>query len=271
MDPLFDVRGKVVVITGGAGILCRRMAEALAERGAWVAILDRDGERAVELADTLSLRGYKALGVMADVLDKSSLEKARETVIERYGRIDALVNGAGGNRKDATTDAEQPFFDIPMDALRWVFDLNFMGAVHATQVFGSTFAAQKAGIIINISSMASIRPLTKVVAYSAAKAALNNFTQWMAVHFAQHDGAEIRVNAIAPGFFLTEQNRYLLQDEAGASTERGRKIIEHTPMARYGVAEDLIGTLIWLLSDGSRFVNGAVIPVDGGFSAYAGV
>lgn len=271
MNELFSVGDKVVVITGGAGVLCREMASALAVRGAQVAILDLDGEKAEKLAREIRESGGRAAGIRADVLDKSSLEAARTAVIQAFGRVDVLINGAGGNRKDATTGEELRFFDIPVDALRWVFDLNFMGTVLSTQVFAETFLSQEGGIVVNISSMASMRPLTKIAAYAAAKAALNNFTQWLAVHLNQGYSSRIRVNAIAPGFFITEQNRFLLLDPEGGMTERGERIIDHTPMARYGEPEDLIGTLIWLISDASRFVNGAVIPVDGGFSAYSGV
>ncbi len=183
-----------------------------------------------------------------------------------------MINGAGGNKKEATTSAELPFFDIPKDALQFVFNLNIMGTFLPSQVFGKVFAKQKEGIILNISSMNSFRPLTRIVGYSAAKAAVNNFTQWLAVHMAKEYSPKIRVNAIAPGFFLTEQNRFLLTDEkTGKMTPRGKQIIEHTPMSRYGKPEDLIGTVIWLISEAAEFITGTVIPIDGGFSAYSGV
>lgn len=271
MDNFFDIHDKVIVITGGAGVLCRGMALALAKQGARVAVLDLDEERAKLLAREINEDGGCSIGIRANVLDRPSLEAAKEMVQQTFGRIDVLINGAGGNKKDATSSEELRFFDIPADALRWVFDLNFLGTVLATQVFGEAFVAQGDGIIVNVSSMASLRPLTRVMAYAAAKAALNNFTQWLAVHLNQNYSPRIRVNAIAPGFFITEQNRFLLTTPDGGTTERGRRIIDHTPMGRYGEPEDLIGTLIWLISDASRFVNGVVIPIDGGFSAFSGI
>jgi len=210
--------------------------------------------------------------VRCDVLDKASLEAARDAVLTRFGRVDILVNGAGGNKKQATTSPDLSFFDLPPDAIRWVFDLNFVGTLLPSQVFGKLMAEQGQGVILNISSMNGFRPLTRIPAYSAAKAAVSNFTQWLAVHVAQEYSPRIRVNALAPGFFLTEQNRFLLTDEAsGELTPRGRTIIEHTPMGRFGDPEDLIGTVVWLLGDGARFVTGVVVPVDGGFSAFSGV
>lgn len=272
MDALFDVKGKVAVITGAAGILCSEMARALGQRGVKVAVLDLDGERAQKVADEINNSGGTALAVQVDVLNKNTVEKARDKVLNEFGKVDILINGAGGNKKDATTSDVMKFFDIPQEAIQWVFNLNFIGTVLPTQVFGKVMADQGEGVIINISSMASYRPLTKVISYSAAKAAINNFTQWLAVHLNQNYSKNIRVNALAPGFFLTQQNYYLLVDEkTGEPTARGRQIIEHTPMGRYGTPDELIGTLIWLISDGAKFVNGAVIPVDGGFAAYSGV
>ena len=194
----------------------------------------------------------------------------REQVTERFGRVDVLVNGAGGNRKDASTSSEMSFFDIPFSALQDVFDLNVLGAILTTQIFGRDIVASN-GSVINIASMASILPLSNTIAYSGAKAAAANFTQWMAVHFNQNYSRTIRVNAIAPGFLLTSQNRYLLQQESGEPTERGRKVLDKTPMGRYGTPEEMAGAAIWLCSDAASFVNGAIIPIDGGFSAYWGV
>lgn len=209
---------------------------------------------------------------MCDVLDKASIEQAAAQVLDSYGRVDILINGAGGNRPQCTTNPVQPFFDLPAEALRWVFDLNLMGTILPCQVFGRSMAQQKQGIILNISSMNAFRPLTRIPAYSAAKAGVSNFTQWLAVHMAQEYSPNIRVNAIAPGFFLTEQNRYLLTDaETGALSARGQKIIDHTPMGRFGNPEDLDGAVLWLLSPASAFITGIVVPVDGGFSAYSGV
>jgi NAD(P)-dependent dehydrogenase (short-subunit alcohol dehydrogenase family) len=205
-------------------------------------------------------------------MDRASVDAAAKRVLDAYGGVDILINGAGGARKEATTSEELSFFDLPADALRWVFDLNCLGTVLCSQAFGRIIAEQGAGSIINISSMSAYRPLTRSIAYCAAKAAVSNFTQWLAVHMSQHYSDRIRINAIAPGFFLTEQNRFLLTDEqTGEYTDRGQAIVTHTPMGRLGDPEDLLGTLLWLLSDGASFVHGAVIPVDGGFSAYSGV
>jgi NAD(P)-dependent dehydrogenase (short-subunit alcohol dehydrogenase family) len=207
-----------------------------------------------------------------NVLDKPSLEAAAAQIMEAFGRVDILINGAGGNKPQATTNPEQTFFDLPADALRTVIDLNLLGTILPSQVFGKIMAAQKSGVIINISSMSALRPLTRIAAYSAAKAGMANFTQWLAVHMAQEYSPEIRVNAIAPGFFLTEQNRFLLTDkETGKLTPRGQSIILHTPQGRFGVPDDLLGALIWLASPASAFVTGIVVPVDGGFSAFSGV
>lgn len=272
MYPLFDLTGKVAVITGAAGILCSEMARALAKEGVKVAILDLNEEKARETAEEIKAVGGAAIAVKADVLNKASLEAARDVVLNEFNDVDILINGAGGNKKEATADNTQTFFEIPPEAIQWVFNLNFIGTVLTTQVFGRVMAERDKGVIINISSMASYRPLTKVISYSAAKAAINNFTQWMAIYFNQNYSKNIRVNAIAPGFFLTEQNRYLLVDkDTGKPTPRGELVMQHTPMGRYGTPDELIGTLIWLVSDGAKFVNGVVVPVDGGFSAYSGV
>jgi NAD(P)-dependent dehydrogenase (short-subunit alcohol dehydrogenase family) len=272
MDELFDITGKVSVITGGAGILCSEMARALGKRGSKIAILDLNEKQAKAIADEITSHGGTAIAVGTNVLDKKSLEKARDVVLESFGKVDILINGAGGNKKEATTNEAFEFFDIPADAIQWVFNLNLLGTVLTTQVFGEVMAKRGEGVVINMSSMNSFCPLTRIVAYSAAKAAVNNFTQWMAVHFNLNYSKNIRVNAIAPGFFLTNQNRFLLTDEAtGEPTQRGKQIMDHTPMGRYGIPEDLIGTLIWLVSDASKFVNGTVVPIDGGFAAYSGV
>jgi NAD(P)-dependent dehydrogenase (short-subunit alcohol dehydrogenase family) len=268
----YDLSGKVVVITGGGGVLCSTMARALSRNGAKVAVLDIDAEGAQRVAAELRGAGGDALAVRASVIDRASLDAAAREVLGAYGRVDVLINGAGGNKPQATTSDMLSFFDLPADALRWVFELNCMGTVIPCQVFGRLMADQGFGCIVNISSMAAIRPLTRTVAYSAAKAAVSNFTQWLAVHMSQSYSPAIRVNAIAPGFFLTEQNRYLLLQEDNESyTARGRAIIDHTPMARLGHPQELVGTVLWLLSDGASFVHGAVIPVDGGFAAYSGV
>ncbi len=272
MTNLFDIKDKTIAITGGGGVLCGTMATALAQAGAKVAVLDLVEAAAAKVVDKIKANGGKAVAVKCDVLKKESIEAARDKVQSQLGQLDALINGAGGNKKEATTSPELSFFDLPSDAVRFVFDLNFLGTLLPTQVFGKQMAENGAGVILNISSMNAFRPLTKIPAYSAAKAAVSNFTQWLAVHVCQNYSKDIRVNAIAPGFFLTEQNRFLLTDEkTGALTARGKTIIDHTPMSRFGEAEDLVGTMMWLLSDAAKFVTGVVIPVDGGFSAFSGV
>jgi len=268
----YDLSDKVAVLTGGAGVLCSTMARALAACGAKVAILDINLDAAKQVAAQLRESGGEAMAIKTNVLDKASIEEAAEQVISAFGRMDILINGAGGNKKEATTSDELSFFDLPADAIRWVFELNCIGTILPSQVFGRHMADQGSGCIINISSMAAFLPLTRVAAYSSAKAAVSNFTQWLAVHMSQNHSSKIRVNALAPGFFLTEQNRFLLTDEAsGDLTDRGRTIIDHTPQGRFGDPEDLIGVVLWLLSDGASFVHGAVIPIDGGFSAFSGV
>ena len=216
--------------------------------------------------------GGQSVAITCNVLDRGSIEKCAEEILNKFGRIDILINGAGGNKPQATTGVENSFFDLPEDAFKWVFDLNLLGSILPSQVFGRIMAEQKHGIILNISSMNAFRPLTRIPAYSAAKAGISNFTQWLAVHMAQEYSPEIRVNAIAPGFFLTDQNRFLLTEkETGQLTTRGQKIIDHTPMNRFGNPADLEGTILWLISSASTFVTGIVVPVDGGFSAYSGV
>ena len=268
----YDLSGKVAALTGGAGVLCSTLARALSACRAKIAILDINLEAAKQVAAQLRESGGEAIAIKTSVLDKASIEEAAKQVVSAFGRVDILVNGAGGNKKEATTGDELSFFDLPADAIRWVFELNCIGTVLPSQVFGRYMADQGSGSIINISSMAAFRPLTRTAAYSPAKAAVSNFTQWLAVHMSQNHSTKIRVNAIAPGFFLTEQNRFLLVDEAsGDLTERGRTIIDHTPQGHFGDPEDLIGVVLWLLSDGASFVHGAVIPIDGGFSAFSGV
>ncbi len=271
-DELFFVSGKVAVVTGGGGILCGTIAKALGERGVKTAVLDLREEAAKEVADAINSSGGEALAVKVDVLDEENVRAARDAVMERFGRVDFLINGAGGNRAEATTSPERDFFDLPLGAIRGVFDLNFMGTFIPCRVFGKDLAEQGEGIILNTSSMNAIRPLTRVSAYSAAKAAVTNFTQWLAVHFSLNYSKKVRVNAIAPGFFLTNQNRYLLTDEeTGELTPRGEAMIAHTPMGRFGKPEDLIGTVLWLLSPASEFIHGVVVPIDGGYLAFSGM
>lgn len=272
MKNLFDIQGKVVVITGGGGVLCGEMARALARAGAKVAVLDLFEAAAGKVADQIASDGGTAMAVKCNVLDRAAIVEAREKVLAAYDRIDVLINGAGGNKKEATTAPDLTFFDLPAEAIRFVFDLNFIGTLLPTQVFGKDIIESGGGVILNVSSMNAFRPLTKIAAYSAAKAAVSNFTQWLAVHVCQNYSKDVRVNAIAPGFFLTEQNRFLLTDEkTGELTARGKTIVDHTPMGRFGQADELIGTVLWLLSDAARFVTGVVVPIDGGFSAFSGV
>ena len=268
---LFNLSGQVAVVTGGAGVLCSALSRMLAAEGVKIAILDLNAQAAGGLANEIRSSGGAAIGLACNVLDKDSLESAAAQTLNAFGRVDILLNGAGGNKPAATTSAEKSFFDLPADALRWVFDLNLLGMVLPSQVFGKIMAEQKKGIILNFSSMNSYRPLTRIPAYSAAKAAVSNFTQWLAVHMAQNYSPHIRVNAIAPGFLVGEQNRALLLNEDGSLTARGQAIINHTPMNRFGLPEDLFGTVSWLLSPASAFVTGVVVPIDGGFSAYSGV
>lgn len=270
----FDFSGQTIVITGGAGILGGAMARALASCGANIAILDYNltaAEKMAEQINQLPAAG-QALAVQGNVLQPESVTAAVEKTLAVFGKIDGLINGAGGNKPEASTNPEKAFFDLSADALRWVFDLNLMGTIIPSQVIGRHMAERKQGVILNVSSMNAFRPLTRIAAYSAAKAGASNFTQWLAVHMAQEYSPLIRVNAIAPGFFLTEQNRFLLTDAAsGELSARGRKIIDHTPMGRFGEPEDLDGAVLWLMSPASAFITGVILPVDGGFSAFSGV
>ncbi|MBR4675992.1 MAG: SDR family oxidoreductase [Victivallales bacterium] len=280
---MIDLKGKVAVVTGGGGILCSVMAQAIAECGAKVAILDLRKEAADKVAAQINANGGTAMGISCNVLEKASIEEAAKTVEAAYGKVNILINGAGGNNPKGTTDNEtmtkadvlnadpnvKTFFNLDPNGIQFVFNLNFLGSLLPTQVFAKSMAEDGKGTIINISSMNAFRPLTKIPAYSAAKAAVSNFTQWLAVHLAPMG---IRVNAIAPGFFLTDQNRALLTNPDGSLTPRSHKILSHTPMNKFGVPQDLIGALLWLLSDaGAGFVTGTVIPIDGGFAAYSGV
>jgi NAD(P)-dependent dehydrogenase (short-subunit alcohol dehydrogenase family) len=280
---VFDLKGRTAVIPGGGGVLGGSIGLALAGRGVAVAILDIREAAAVEAAGRIAAAGGRAIGVACDALDEGSLTAAAGRVVAEFGRIDILVNAAGGNAPAATTSKEtaeprdllaeagpsRTFFDLEIAAFRRVLDLNLLGTVLPCRAFGREMAKQGRGSIVNISSMTASRPLTKVAAYSAAKAGVSNLTCWLATHLAP---LGIRVNAIAPGFFLTDQNRFLLTDEkTGGLTPRGRAVVAHTPMGRFGAPQDLAGAVVWLVSDASSFVTGAVIPVDGGFSAYSGV
>ncbi|MCK5317435.1 MAG: SDR family oxidoreductase [Anaerolineales bacterium] len=273
LTKLYDFSDRTAVITGGAGIIGGEMACALVGCCANVAILDRAPELADRLIDRFEGGPGKAIVVYADVLKPDTLHKAEEVIQTEFNSsVHLLINAAGGNNSQATTSEELPFFDLPEEALRFVFDLNLLGTFLSSQVFGRGMAKLGEGVIVNLSSMNAFRPLTRIPAYSAAKSGVSNFTRWLAVHMAQEHSPRIRVNAIAPGFFLTEQNRFLLTDaDSGELTDRGRTILKHTPMDRFGDPEDLLGTLLWLLSPASAFVTGVVVPVDGGFSAFSGV
>jgi NAD(P)-dependent dehydrogenase (short-subunit alcohol dehydrogenase family) len=273
LKSLYDLSDRTVVVTGGAGVLGSEIACALVGLNANVVLLDRDlelAEKAIErFPKVVKGRGVRVFG---DVLKPETLHQANETIKTEFGAVDILINGAGGNHPSATTKPDLSFFDLPLDALRHVGDLNLLGTILPCQVFGRNMAERGEGVILNVSSMNAFRPLTRIPAYSAAKAAVSNFTQWLAVHMAQNYSPKIRVNAIAPGFFLTEQNRFLLTDkDSGELTARGQSILTHTPMNRFGTPEDLLGATMWLISPASAFVTGAVIPVDGGFSAFSGV
>jgi NAD(P)-dependent dehydrogenase (short-subunit alcohol dehydrogenase family) len=273
LQSLYDFSDCTVLVTGGAGVLGSELACALVGCNANVVILDRDQELAQRVIERFpkTVKG-RAARVFGNVLDLESLQQANETIKAEFGAVGILINAAGGNHPSATTKPELSFFDLPVDALRHVGDLNLLGTILPCQVFGRGMAERGEGVILNISSMNAFRPLTRIPAYSAAKAAINNFTQWLAVHMAQNYSPRIRVNAIAPGFFLTEQNRFLLTDkDTGELTARGQSILAHTPMNRFGTPEDLLGATLWLLSPASAFVTGALIPIDGGFSAFSGV
>ena len=269
LDAQFDFSEKVVVITGGTGVLLRPTVETLVRRGAQVVLLGRN--RPDEMLVSLAGQGKPVEFIHVDIGEKVLIEKARDVVLEKFSRVDVLINGAGGNHPEATTGDQQRFFDIPEAALQGVMDLNFAGLFYACQVFGEVMAGQREGVILNISSMAGLKPLTRVVAYSAAKAAVNNLTQWLAVYIAREFSPRIRVNALAPGFLLTEQNRYLLMDHNNRLIPRGEQILAATPMGQFGDPEDMVGAILWLISDAARFVTGIVVPVDGGFSAFGGV
>lgn len=271
---LFNLKGKTAVMLGGGGVLGAVMAEGLADAGANLAICDLQIEKAQLVADKAATRGVRAKAYKLDAMDIEELKSVSAAIFKDFGKVDILVNAVGGNMKAATTSDNVSFFDLPENALKKVIDLNVMGgAILPSQVFGREMVKnEEGGVIVNISSMNAFRPLTRIPGYSAAKAAVSNFTQWLSTDLCKQYGDKIRVNAIAPGFFFTEQNRFLLTDpETGEFTQRGKTIIEHTPMGRLGNPEDLIGTLIWLCSDASKFVTGIVVPVDGGFSAFSGV
>ncbi|MFN8457478.1 MAG: SDR family oxidoreductase [Anaerolineae bacterium] len=271
LSSLYSLESQVAVVTGGTGVLGGMMAHGLARAGAKVGVLGRRREQAEATARAIEAEGGAALSLVADVLDREQLQAAREAVVKQWGRLDVLVNAAGGNRPGATLTPGQSFFDLPVESMEQVITLNLHGTLLPSQVFGEAMACVEHGCIVNISSMAAQRALTRVVGYGLAKAAVENATRWLAVELARSFGDRLRVNAIAPGFFVGDQNRALLLKEDGTLTERGQTIIDHTPAGRFGAAEELISTLIWLCGPGASFVNGVVVPVDGGFSAFSGV
>ena len=267
----FSLAGKVAVVTGGTGVLGGAMAYGLVAAGAKVAILGRRADKAAEVADAIRAAGGEAMPLPADVLDANSLRAARESLLATFGRVDILLNAAGGNMPGATVFGDLTFFTMQPADFERVVQLNLTGTLLPSQLFGEPMAAQGSGVIINISSMTAQKPLTRVLGYGNAKAAIDNFTRWLAVELAQKYGAGLRVNAIAPGFFIGEQNRGFLLNPDGTYTARGQSIIDHTPLKRYGDPDELVGTAVWLASDASRFVTGVVVPVDGGFSAFSGI
>lgn len=268
---MFDLTGKVALVTGGTGVLGGVMAQGLAQAGAKVAVMGRRAQQAEAVADSIRAAGGEAMALPADVLQRSQLDTARRQLLAAWDRLDILVNAAGGNVPGAIVSPDAHLFELEQAALEQVINLNLFGTFLPSQVFGQVMAEQGCGNIINISSMAAQKSISRVVGYSAAKAAIDNLTRWLAVEFARKYGPGLRVNAIAPGFFVGEQNRALLINEDGSLTARGRQIIDHTPMGRFGEPDELLGALIYLASDAARFVTGIVIPVDGGFSAFGGV
>ncbi len=270
-ENLFSLKGKVAVVTGGTGVLGGAMARGLAAAGAKVAILGRRAEKAAEVAESIRGEGGEAMALPADVLNKEELDQARAKLLKEWGTVDILINAAGGAVAEATVVGERTFFDVTEAAWVQVMALNLTGTLLPSQVFGKVMADNKKGAIVNISSMTALRPLTRAVGYGAAKSAIDNLTKWLAVEFVNKYGPGLRVNAIAPGFFLGEQNRDFLINSDESLTPRGQIIIDHTPMKRFGDPEELIGTAVWLCSDAARFVTGIVVPVDGGFMAFGGV
>lgn len=268
----FELPGRVAVITGGSGVLGGAMAKGLGESGGKLAILGRTADKVEERVNELQAAGFETLPLIADVLDKHALESCKQEILKKWGRIDILINAAGGNKAGAVVQPDQEIFDLSVPDFKQVVELNLQGTLLPCMVFGETMAhQQKSGVILNVSSMAAQLPLTRVMGYSAAKAAIDNFTRWLAVEMAQKYGEGLRVNALAPGFFIGEQNRSLLLNDDGSYTARAQTILSQTPMNRFGEPEELIGTVQWLCSDAARFVTGIVVPVDGGFSAFSGV
>ena len=271
MENLFDIRGKVIAVTGSTGVLAGALAQYLARQGAKVAFLGRDAKKLDDAVDEARKSSPECAAFVCDVLDRPALERARDKILENYGRLDALVNGAGGNMAGATVPPDKSFFDLDFDAWGKVLDLNLGGTLLPTIVFGKIFEKQKAGIILNFSSMTAQAAVTRVCGYSNAKAGVDNLTRWLAVEFAKKIGEGVRVNAVAPGFFISEQNRALLTNPDGSYTERGKSVIAKTPFGRFGKSGEVFGAAHFLLSDASKFVTGIVLPIDGGFSCFSGV
>jgi len=271
LNTLFSLQGRVAIVTGGTGVLGGAIAHGLAAAGAKVGILGRRAERAAEVAEAIKANGGEAMPVPADALDQATLAQARDSVLQQWGRIDILINAAGGNSPDATVFGDVTFFNLKREAIQKMLDLNLMATILPSQIFGEVMAQNGKGSIINISSMAAQRPLTRVIGYAAAKSAIDNFTRWLAVDLSTKYGEGLRVNAIAPGFFIGEQNRNFLLHPDGSLTSRGQTIVDHTPAKRFGEPDELIGAAVWLCSDAAKFVTGIVVPVDGGFSAFGGV
>lgn len=271
MNNLFDLTGKTAIVTGGNGVLGGAMAEGIAQAGAKVGILGRTPETVEEQVETIKSNGGEALPLIADVLDREDLEAAKQKVLNEWGQIDILINAAGGNISGAVIDPDDTFLNLEDSAFKKVVDLNLHGSYYPCKVFSEEMIGQQQGVIVNISSMAAQKVISRVIGYSAAKAAIDNFTKSLAVELANKHGENLRVNAIAPGFFIGKQNRDLLLNEDGSLTDRGQTIVDHTPMNRFGEADELVGTAVWLCSDASKFVTGTVIPVDGGFNAFSGI
>ncbi len=271
LNQLFSLKERVAIITGSTGVLGGAMAHGLAAAGAKVAILGRRADRAAEVAATINANGGTAIALPANVLDQTQLETGRDQLLNQWGRIDILINAAGGNSADATVFGNVTFFNIQRAAIDNMMELNLMGTILPSQIFGEVMAKAGKGSILNISSMATVRTLTRVLGYGAAKAAIDNFTRWLALEMALKYGEGVRVNAVAPGFFIGEQNRQFLLNPDDTLTARGQQIIDHTPMKRFGDADELVGAAVWLCSDAAKFVTGVVVPIDGGFSTYSGV
>lgn len=271
MSKRFSVKNKIIIISGGTGVLGKAIAAHLAREGAKMIILGRNPSKVEALVKEIKDDGGFAFAAIADVTDEQKLQTLQETLAKEFNKIDVLINAAGGNMPGAIVTPEQTLSDLSGEEVKKIMDLNYLGTFLPTKAFLPLLLAENKASIINISSMAASRPMTRVMGYASAKAAVDNLTKWMAVEFSKKHGPEVRVNAVAPGFFLTEQNRKLLTEEDGSLTTRGNQIIEHTPMGRFGDPEDLFGTIQWLCSDASKFLTGTIIPVDGGFSAFSGV